>query len=310
SRDTGALLGALLLSAAGSVVTPAAYALMADHVAPERRRAGYALFGWGLNLGTAASGVLGGFLAERGYWLLFAVDAGTALLYIGILLALLPADRPAQLTGDGADDGIGFGVVLRDRVMVLSQILMGVQLFIYTLTESVLPMAVHDDGLSPAVYGAMAMVNAVAVVVLQPLATGLLARFPQLPVYLAGNLLIAAGVALTGVADSAGGYAVTVLVWSVGEAAVGGIAASMVADLAPAHARGRYQGAYQWTWGLSRFAALTAGATVYAQVSPSAVWWSCAVGGVLAAVGFLALAPALRARQEEAGASAPAAAAV
>ncbi|WP_344823254.1 MFS transporter [Actinocorallia longicatena] len=295
------MVAGLLLSAAGSVVSPAAYALMADHVEPERRRAGYALFGWGVNLGTAAAGVLGGFLAENGYWLLFAVDAGTALVYAAILLAALPPDRAPERAPGGS---VGYGVVLRDRAMMLFLPLLGLQLFIYSLTESVLPMAVHDDGLPPSVYGAMAMVNAVVVVVFQPVATGVLARFPQLPVFLAANLLIAAGVALTGLADSAGAYALTVLVWSAGEAAVGGIAASLVANLAPAHARGRYQGAFQWTWGLARFAALTVGATVYAQVSPSAVWWSSAIGGVAAAVGVLALMPVLTRR------SAPAAAAV
>ncbi|MBA8955195.1 MFS transporter [Actinomadura namibiensis] len=286
-------LAAVLLSATGAMVSPAAYALLADRVGPERRQSAYALFGWGVNIGTAMAGVLGGFLAERGYWLLFAVDAVTVLLYAAIVVWRLPADRAP---GRAAGTGVGYGVVLRDRLLMLLLPLLGLQLAIYSLTEVALPLAIRDDGLSPAVYGTMAMLNALLVVLVQPVATGALARFPQLPVYVATSLLIAAGVAATGLADRPGEYAATVVLWSLGEAGMSGIAASVVANLAPAHARGRYQGAFQWTWGLARFTAMTAGTALYTHVAPAALWWTAAVAGVAAALGVLALAPLLARR--------------
>ncbi|MFE4283102.1 MFS transporter, partial [Streptomyces goshikiensis] len=238
---------ALLLSVASATVGPAAYALMADSVDPERRRSAYALFGWGVNIGTAVAGVLGGFLAAHGYWLLFAVDAGTLLVYATVVATRLrePARVPAPIptaspaaagapaaaaAAPGAEyTGIGYGVVFRDRLMLALLPLFGIQLFVYSLTEVALPLAVRDSGLSPAVYGAMAAVNAVLVVALQPVVTARLDRLPQLPVQVAGSVLIAAGVALTGLADSVAGYAASVVVWSVGEVVVAGIAVSVVA---------------------------------------------------------------------------------
>ncbi|MFD0331979.1 MFS transporter [Streptacidiphilus monticola] len=133
---------ALLLSTSGATVSPAAYALMADSVEADRRQAAYGLFGWGINLGTAVAGVLGGFLAAHGYWLLFAVDAGTALGYAAVVLALLPRDRQSAARPGGATsdaDGVGYGVVLRDRLLLSLLGLFGVSLFVYSLTESVLP---------------------------------------------------------------------------------------------------------------------------------------------------------------------------
>ncbi len=285
---------ALLLSTAGATVSPATYALLADSVDPARRQRAYALFGWGVNVGTAAAGVLGGVLAAHGYWLLFAVDAVTMLAFAVIVAVRLPKTRPsATPTGStdskDASSGTGYGVVVRDRLLMTLLPLFGIQLFVYSLTEVALPLAVHDSGLSPAVYGAMAAVNAVIVVLLQPLATSLLARLPQLPVQAAGSVLIAVGVALTGLADSIAGYAVSVVVWSLGEVVVAGIAAALVANLAPADARGRYQGAFQWTWGVARFTALTGGVALYSTLGPAVLWWSALVGGLATAVATLAL---------------------
>ncbi|GHH79827.1 MFS transporter [Kitasatospora indigofera] len=271
---------ALLLSAAGATVGPAAYALMADAVDAERRRRAYALFGWGVNIGTAAAGVLGGYLAEHGYRLLFAVDAGTVLVYALVVVTRLREAGPVAKAPAGGRDGVGYGVVLRDGLLMALLPLFGVQLFVYSLTEVALPLAVRDSGLSPAVYGAMAAVNALLVVGVQPFATAWSARLPQLPVQCAGSVLIAVGVALTGLADSIAGFAFSVAVWSLGEACVAGIAASVVAGLAPEHARGRYQGAFSWVWGLARFAALTLGVTLYTGVGAAALWWTALLGGL------------------------------
>lgn len=273
-------LAAALLSTAGTVVSPAGSALMSDAIRPEQRRTAFSLLHWGVNLGTAVAGILGGFLAAHGYWLLFLLDGLTSLAFALIVTALLPADRG----GKGKAEG-GYAIVLRDPLMRRLLPLDAVALIIYSLSEVCLPLAMRDHGLSPATFGVMATLNAVLVVVLQPVATSVLARVPQMRVYVGSSLLIAAGMALTGVAQTPWAFAGTVVLWSVGEAAVGGIGGAIVASLAPPHARGRYQGSYQWTWGLARFAALSIGAAVYA-VDPAYVWWFAAVGGVLSAVGM------------------------
>lgn len=244
------------------------------------------------------AGVLGGFLAAHGFWLLFTVDVATMLVYAVIVATRLRETRPAAEDKGAVADGVGYGVVLRDRLLLALLPLFGVQLFVYSLTEVALPLAIRDSGLSPAVYGAMAAVNAVFVVALQPVATATLARLPQLPVQAGGSVLIAVGVALTGVADSVAVYTVSVVVWSLGEVVVAGIAASMVAGLAPAHARGRYQGAFQWTWGAARFGALTLGVTVYTSLSPAVLWWSALLAGALTSAVTLVLRPRVDRRME------------
>jgi hypothetical protein len=98
--------------------------------------------------------------------------------------------------------------------------------------------------------------------------------------------------ALTGVANDAWTFAGTVVIWSPGEATMGGIPYSIVARLAPTDASGRYQGSIQWTFGLARFTTLSVGTASYAGVGPGVVWWFSAIAGVGAAIGVGAFAPA------------------
>jgi MFS family permease len=287
-------LAAVLLSGAGSMVSPAAGALLTDTVTAERRRTAFSLFHWAVNIGTAMAGILGGFLAAHGYWSLFAVDATTSLAYAVIVVALLPAGRGGGAATGGS--GRGYAVVFRDPLMRALLPLFGIALVIYSLTEVCLPLAIRDHGLSPAILGLMATLNAVLVVVLQPIATNVLARVPQIPVLVGASVLIAIGVASTGMAHDVWSYGGTVALWSIGEAATGGIAGAIVASLAPDDARGRYQGTYQWTWGIARFIALGAGTAVYATAGPAVVWWFSAIAGVGAALGVAALGPAIARR--------------
>ena len=301
-------LAAIALSATATMVSPAASATLADNVEPGRRREAFALIGWAVNIGTAVAGILGGYLAAHGYWMLFAIDAGTSVAYAGIVAVLLPgrdsqkADettgtavvtKPSARTAPAAPASSGYGIVFRDRLVRKLLPLLGIQLFIYSLTESALPLAIRTDGLSPTVMGMAAAVNAGLVVALQPLATAVLARFSRNHVQIAASTLIAVGIALTGLAHTPVGYAATVVVWSLGEVAAGGIPAALIADLAPATARGRYQGAFSWTWGVARFLALAAGTTAYTLIGPAFLWWSVLAMGAAATVGVAALSPAI-----------------
>ena len=246
------------------MVGPASGALLTDTVPADRRRTAFSLFHWAVNIGTAVAGILGGFLAAHGYWLLFAVDAATSLAYAVIVVTLLPGARVGDAPVADAGSGTGYAVVFRDPLMRVLLPLFGIALVIYSLTEVCLPLAIRDDGLSPATLGMMATLNAVLVVVLQPVATQRPGPVPAGPGVRGGERARRRGIALTGVADDVWTYGGTVVLWSLGEAAVGGIPGGIIAGLAPDDARGRYQGSYQWTWGIARFVALGVGAAVYA----------------------------------------------
>jgi hypothetical protein len=139
--------------------------------------------------------------------MLFTVDAGTSLAYAFIVVALLPGGRGGGVLPADSGSGVGYLVVFRDPLMRALLPLFGIGLVVYSLTEVCLPLAVRDHGLPAITLGLLATLNAILVVVLTPVATHVSARLPQIPVFVSGSVLVAVGVALTGVAHDAWGTA-------------------------------------------------------------------------------------------------------
>ncbi|MEU5727118.1 MFS transporter [Micromonospora sp. NPDC047738] len=159
------------------------------------------------------------------------------------------------------------------------------------MTEYAIPLSIRLDDLSPTVFGAVAVVNAVLVVVLQPVLYPHLTRFGRLHVLAGAWAVVGIGIATTGLVHTPVGYALSAVIWSAGEVA-GGIAA----DLAPAHAQGRYQGAMMWAGSLARLAGPALTTALFASVGPAALWWSSALTGVLGALILMRLLPVLHRR--------------
>jgi MFS family permease len=63
----------------------------------------------------------------------------------------------------------------------------------------------------------------------------------------------------------------------------------LVAELSPAHARGRYQGVYSLSWSLASFLGPALGGLLLQYAGGGAVWGGCALRGTLAAAGHLVL---------------------
>jgi predicted MFS family arabinose efflux permease len=74
---------------------PAASAVVADVVPPDRYADAYGLMYWERNAGIAISFALGGALAVHGYERLFLADAATTLLFAVVVLWKVPETRPA-----------------------------------------------------------------------------------------------------------------------------------------------------------------------------------------------------------------------
>ena len=92
----------------------------------------------------------------------------------------------------------------------------------------------------------------------------------------------------------------SVVVWTLGEMGVLPIANVVVADLAPARARGRYQGAYGLAFGSAVCVAPVLGMLTLERLGSTALWTGCLGIGLLVSAGHLTLSRVLaRAREAE-----------
>ena len=162
--------------------------------------------------------------------------------------------------------------------------------------SSTFPLAVQDAGLSLAVYGTLAAFNGILIVVIELPLTTVTRRFPARPVIALGFLLEGLGFALTGFAETAIAFAVTVSIWTLGEIVGSPVSAAYVADLAPERLRGRYMGAWSFSWGIGLVLGPLLGTALYAW-QPAALWLICFVLGALAA-GLVLTTPARRVQPE------------
>jgi MFS family permease len=95
-------------------------------------------------------------------------------------------------------------------------------------------------------------------------------------------------------ARTAGGYAAATAVWSIGEILCMPVTGALVANLSPAHLRGRYQGLFGLSWGVAMLVAPALGGALLGRVGAPALWAGCLGVELLVSGAHLALAASRR----------------
>nr|WP_062341151.1 MFS transporter [Herbidospora sakaeratensis] len=276
----------LLAFAAGTtaqIYRPAAAALLVDATHTDQERlAAFAVHRFAMNIGAAAGGVLGGFLATVSYETLFVGNAAACLL-LAVIAAVALRDVP-QAVEESPDDEPkgGYRRALADRRLRRFLVMTLIAEFVYIQATVGLPLHIDAEQMTPADFGLLMGLNGVLVLALELPLTGLVSRRSPGAVLALGNLLTGVGLAMTGFFGDLGWLGATVVVWTLGEMLYAAMASAYLGGLAPPHLGGRYQGLYQ--------AAITAGTgvgpilggLVYAY-NEWALWAVCLVGGLVSA---------------------------
>jgi MFS family permease len=283
SQADGLALLVVLTALAGltaELYRPAAGALLADLIPPELRVTGFGAYRLAINAGFAAGPAVAGVLAERSYTWLFVGDAITSAAFGVLALVALPKGGPPRRVDERRGEALR--AIAHDRAFTLFLVASTLGALVYFQMSAALPLHVEASGLSPTVYGLLISLNGALIVVLELPLTVFTQRRPRRPVIALGFALLGIGFGLTAVADTAPALAATVLVWTLGEIVCAPVSGAYVADLAPVHLRGRYQGAWGLTFAIALIVAPAAGAALYAA-SATGLWLLCLGVGLTAA---------------------------
>ncbi|HEX2435002.1 MAG TPA: MFS transporter [Gaiellaceae bacterium] len=272
----------------GEMYRPAAAALLTDLTPAGERIPAFALNRLAINLGFAAGPAVAGLLAERSFFLLFLGDALTSAAFGVIALTTLPEGVRVRRGEERRGEAVR--TMLHDRAFVFFLVSSVLGAFVYFQSQTTFPLHVRASGLSDADYGLLISLNGLAIVLFELPLVAITQRFPYRPVLTVGSLLVGLGFALNAVANDLPELALTVLIWTLGEIIYAPVASAYVADIAPEHLRGRYQGAWGLTWGLAYVFAPAVGAAIFAW-NADGLWLICGLLGLAAALLLLAARP-------------------
>nr|WP_181281282.1 MFS transporter [Bifidobacterium callitrichos] len=303
-------LGATLFvyGAFASLPSPAIAAYIADVVPVEHQQRAYVLQSWAINFGYAIGPIIANQLVKVSYSLMFYVEAAVmiavTILLVGFFREVrhlgIAVPRPGVASArpespDSSESGVAptslrdnWHRVLTDWPFLAFSVLMFGYYLVYFQSTSGLPIAMTNLGMGLGEYSVLLTINGFMLCALQIPAMKLFARMGNSRVLVAGLAVTIIGYAVQIVAGSWGGFALAVVLWTLGELGTFPIATTIVAAMAPASARGTYQGVYNVLWSLSIALAPLIGGGVISRFGGRTLWIVCTIALIAVTAGMSA----------------------
>ncbi|WP_455381162.1 MFS transporter [Salinispira pacifica] len=282
----------LLLGFFTDLYRPAVSAAVADVVPAERRIRAFGYLYWAINLGAAIAPILGGLMARSSYFLLFAGDAATTLLFGIIVLLRLPETQPAGIRHSRSTVRVPvrrLAMIGEQPVLLLFTGLTFLFAVVYSQCASTLPIAMVRHGVGPSGYGLVISFNGLLIVLLGIPASRAAERWRRFPAVAVASILLGVGFGLGAFGGSLALYSVSVVIWTLGEIVNASVAPAIVAELARPEVQGLFQGIYGSAWGLAFFAGPALGGWIFERFGNAAIWSAAMAVCLLAACGYLLL---------------------
>ena len=292
-----------LLPVFGSLGGAADQAMVADLVAPERQELAYASVRVANNLGVTIGPPLGGLLLIGGHW--NHLWLGTLVLSTaGFAIAVRYIPRGGAYAPEGPPQRGSFGVIIRDSPFLLFMVASVFATMTYIATDTLLPISLTTTHhLAPAAWGALMILNPLAVTVFQLRVTRWAAPIPASLKLGIAMPLMGVPFLLLNVNDSIPVIAAVIVLFVIGEMLWVPTSQAVVSALAPADIRGAYMGVFGGSWSVGWALTPFLGLEVRSAYGDARMWMCVAAVGVLAGITGLAAA---RGHDAEAAVASPA----
>ncbi|QTR03634.1 MFS transporter [Saccharothrix algeriensis] len=298
-----------LVGAVGQVCRPASATLLSELTDDDRQVMVFAMYRFGLNLGTTAAPLIGFGLYQWGgdsYHLLFWGEALVALVYAVLARFALPSKAEEKRLRAGGDEAApaatgSYADVLRDRRYLAFLLVVFINGVVYVQYLSTLPLDVAKSGVPIFWYTFAVALNGAVVILFELVVTKTTQNLPAKVVVATCFVLLGLGVAAYGLPLGPAVIIAGTLLWTLAEIIGGPVVFSYPGVVAPAHLRGRYIGSFQFVYGLGAAAGPIVGGFLFLQLG-HAVWPVLgALSFVAAAVGYAATKNAKKEQEPAAG---------
>jgi len=298
---SGLYVAAAFAGLFGAIGWPAQLAMTADLLGPEKRANGFGIQRVVINSTFALGPLAGGFFGPRiGYLPLFILDALTSYFVALIIFSKLPETRPAGKHGVPTENFgqtlAGYGRVLQDGTFLAFVLISILTVTAYMQMNTTLSVyLVKFQHMPESFFGALVMLNALMVVLLQFPITRWAGRQPLLLMMIGGAAFYLLGFGSYGLAPSTPLFVFAMILITLGEMLVIPTSQTLTALLAPLDMRARYVAIERFTWIVAQSLGPLGAAAIMDRFDPRWVWYGCSIICAISIVGFYGLH--LRSRQ-------------
>jgi MFS family permease len=280
------MLALTLCGLAGQVFRPASATLLSDLTPQGRQVMIFAMYRFGLNLGTTICPLLGFglyYLGRHHYTLLFWGEALVALSYTALALITLPGKAKTSRVVDRTTVRGGYLAVLRDRRFLMFLLAAFVNAVVYVQYLSTLPLDIRAHHLALFWYTVAVALNGLMVIAFELPLTRISQHWPVKLSIGSTCALVGLGMAGYGLPLGPAVLVLGTLVWSAGEVVGAPALFAYPAVAGPAQLRSRYIGSFQFAYACASALGPVIGGLLFTALGHR-VWPVLAVGSILAAV--------------------------
>jgi len=275
---------AVIIGLLSNIAGPAHQAMVADLLPEKKRQEGFGILRVVANMSWIIGPTIGGFIANRSYFLLFVLDAVISCIVAVIFFFYIPETKPE--TSEEPESMLrtfaGYGVVLRDLTYIAfltASMLMGI---VYQQMYNSLSVYLRDNhGISPQGYGFLLTTSAITVILFQFRTTRLIKKYPAFLMMALGTFFYMIGFGMFGFVIMYWLFALAIIIITIGEMIIMPTASALAANFAPEDMRGRYMAVFGVSWALPATVGPSAAGLILDNFNPNLLWY---IGAGLCAV--------------------------
>jgi MFS family permease len=277
-----------------SVANPAHEAMLADILPESKRQEGYGILRVVFNYAWIVGTALGGLIATRSFFALFAIDAVISCIVAAILFRLLPETKPKVHEEQHPESFWqtikGYRVVVRDLAFMGFVFSGMLALIVYIQQYGSLAVYLRDvHGIDSRGYGIILSITGLEVVLFQFWISRRIRHRPPFLMMMVGAAIFAVGVFLYGIVSGFVMFVIAAIIVCIGEMFYFPTSQVVAAGFAPKEMRGRYMAIAGFITSVPNAVGPGAAGYILDHLDPHLLWY---IGGwlcLLSALGYFAL---------------------
>ncbi len=283
---------AVVIGLLSNIAGPAHQAMVADLLPEDKRQEGFGILRVVANMSWIIGPTIGGFIANRSYFMLFVLDAVFSCIVAVIVFSYIPETKPETTKEPESilKTFAGYGIVLRDYSYVAFLVVSMLMGIVYQQMYNTLSVYLRDNhGIKPQGYGFLLTVSGIIVILFQFQTTRVIKKYPAFIMMALGTFFYMMGFGMFGFVTVYWLFAAAIVIITIGEMVIMPTASALATNFAPEDMRGRYMAVFGLSWALPATIGPSAAGLILDNYDPNLLWYVGAGLCALSVFGFYIL---------------------